>query len=160
MKEILLTRGMVAIVDDEDFASLSVHRWYWMKVKVGTGYAVRNSKVSDGFSYNKRVRILMHTVVSGAPKHLETDHLNGNGLDNRRCNLRVCSHAENLSNCSKNKLNTSGHRGVYLIKKSGKYLARLRNNGENFFLGHFATYDLAVSVYRDAYFKMFGRECR
>jgi len=85
MKEMELTKGKVALVDDKDFEWLS--QWKWSIFSIG--YAGRTEVYKT---------IYMHRVIANAPKGFVIDHLNGNIRDNRRCNLRICTHAENLHN--------------------------------------------------------------
>lgn len=107
MKEIQLTQGMVAVVDDEDFDALCGFSWRFTKA----GYAERAER-RDRFGKQKTVK--MHRqilgLVEGDGKHC--DHINGDRTDNQRSNLRVCSHAENMCNRKINKDNTSGFKGL------------------------------------------------
>ena len=80
-KLIPLTQGKYAIVDDEDFDELSKHKWCLMFTK-GRSYAVRRP--------SENLTILMHRFILNPPKQMDTDHKNGDGLDNRRSNLRAC----------------------------------------------------------------------
>lgn len=94
MKTIPLTQGQVALVDDEDYEYLM--QWKWCAAWNGnTYYAFRGGKKEHG---KKRQMIKMHRDLLDTPRGLEVDHLNGNGLDNRRCNIRNCTHKENMQN--------------------------------------------------------------
>jgi hypothetical protein len=86
MKEIPLTQGKVAIVDDEDFASISSFKWCAMKVRGGKYYAIRSARIAG-----KKCQVLMHRVIGGTATTPEVDHENNDGLDNRRQNLRPCT---------------------------------------------------------------------
>lgn len=91
MKLIPLTQGMVAIVDDEDFPRISSVKWSVQK-NCNTFYAKRNTPAING----KRQGIeLMHRWVLNPPVGKEIDHINGNGLDNRKINLRAVTHRQN-----------------------------------------------------------------
>ena len=91
----------VAVVDDQDFATVSGKRWY---LSPG-GYVMRS----------ERGRIFyLHRVVLDAPAGVQVDHINGNALDNRRCNLRLCT--QSLNNANKASVSASGFRGVYRDK--------------------------------------------
>jgi hypothetical protein len=85
-KMIPLTQGKFALVDDEDFEWLNQYKW-----RLRNGYAGRDSSILLG----PRRNILMHREVAGTPEGLFTDHANGNKLDNRRCNLRICNKSQN-----------------------------------------------------------------
>lgn len=95
VKLIPLTKGQFAIIDIEDYDQLMQCKWYVKDSKVDTSlYAVR--KPDFGI-------VRMHRVIMDAPKGMEVDHINGNGLDNRRCNLRLCTRRENQINTNKPK---------------------------------------------------------
>src|SRR5262245_15911057 len=100
MKQIPLTRGLFALVDDADFARLSQFKWNAIPGKK-TWYAVRASK---------RKRIWMHREVTGLL--CQIDHRNQNGLDNTRENLRAATHSQNHANQSKRRGSRSQYRGV------------------------------------------------
>lgn len=85
MKEIPLTQGKVALVDDEDCERLNQFKWYALK-RPNTWYAVRNVWVE-----NKRTAISMHREIMDASRGQEIDHKNGDGLYNLKVNLRFCT---------------------------------------------------------------------
>jgi len=115
MKEIKLLNKHEMIVgtvtvDDSDFESISETTWR----RHSFGYAV------------KRVggkQIFMHRMILDAPDDMEVDHINGNPQDNRRSNLRLCTHRQNGINRKMSKNNTSGYRGVYFDKGKQRYRA-------------------------------------
>lgn len=120
MRKVKLTQGKYALVDNRDFKRVSRWRWYANRYR-GTFYAVRNI-VEKG----KAVTVLLHRfIVSAGPKEM-VDHVNHNGLDNRRLNLRLCSNAENLLNRRKaNKNNRLGVLGVRRERGSKTWVARI-----------------------------------
>jgi hypothetical protein len=143
MKEIPLTQGKVAIVDDEDFEELS--KFLWFAHKAGnTFYAVRNSSSIRG----KRHMISMHSTILKTSKGMDTDHFNGNGLDNRRENLRICTHRENMQNQHINK--TSNYQGVSWSNRDQMWRAYIWVNGKSHNLGNFNDEIKAAKVYNDA----------
>lgn len=164
MKEIHLTRGFKAIVDYEDYEELNKHKWSYCK-----GYAVRGARI-DG----KWKQLLMHRVIMNlnfGDKQL-VDHINGNTLDNRRCNLRICSNAQNCRNRGKQKNNTSGMKGVFkdvqkYKQKDGSiqiytyWRAQIMINGKNKTLGYFPFNDegkiQASQAYNQAAKEYFGK---
>ena len=89
-----LVTGEVALVDDEDLHLVADLRWSRAGLRGRTLYAVHN-KWQKGIMVR---HVLMHRLIMQPPPHLVVDHLNGDGLDNRRCNLRICTHAENAQN--------------------------------------------------------------
>jgi hypothetical protein len=108
-KEIQLTQGQVAIVDDWWFDELNQYKWQatW-NPHTKSYYAVRQS----GKILGKNTTIRMHAVVARTPKGAKTDHANHNTLDNRFDNLRICTNFENQHNRGKRADNTSGYKGV------------------------------------------------
>ena len=148
MKKILLSQGKYALVDDEDFLFLSRWKWCVSMMKAGP-YAVRR-KPGGG-------TLLMHRIVVGAQKGLDVDHRNGNTLDNRRSNLRLCTHAENIRNrTKKNSNNTSGIPGVYYHAPTKKWCARLKIDGKQLYLGLFFSKSKAAQVRKKAEIEHFG----
>lgn len=146
MKEIPLTRGQVALVDDSDYAELSQMRWIAHKSQHGTWYAV--FKIGDR---KGRRNIWMHRFILGVSSDLTVDHRDGNGLHNWRGNLRPCPHWLNRANSKLNRDNTSGFKGVFQDKRSGRWIAQSCIHGTRKHLGCFLTpfeaalaYDAAV----------------
>ena len=91
MKFIPLTQCQIAIVDDEDYDYLSMFNWS-ASCNGNTFYAIRKARLSDGLG---RKVLKMHRIITNCPPGLEVDHINGFGFDNRRSNLRICTHKEN-----------------------------------------------------------------
>ena len=151
MMEIGLTQDRVALVDDEDFEYLNQFRWCALKVK-NTFYAVRNSVGANG----KRMTVLMHRIINETPDGLEVDHIDSNGLNNQKNNLRNCTHAQNLRNQKKNKNNTSGFKGVFWKKDKKKWQASLRVNNKDLHVGYYKDKINAAYAYNDAAIKYYG----
>lgn len=110
--EVQLTRGLVTIIDAEDLELVSQHKWCADRGR-NTDYARRQQTI-DG----KKRSIKLHRVILNAPDGMHVDHINGNGLDNRKANLRLCTHAENRRNGQKRKGCLSEYKGV--SKQQGK----------------------------------------
>lgn len=145
MKEISLTQGLVAWVDDQDFESLSSHNWQARK-RGRTYYARR--QVSTGLKCPRQRTIFMHAVIAGTPGGLATDHINGNGLDNRRTNLRIATPGQNQHNRTRKQSGCSSvYRGVSLHRRSGKWKAQIKIKGEIFYLGMFDNEEAAARAY-------------
>lgn len=128
MKTILLSQGKFAIVDDEDYEKLSKYKWC-ANNRHGCWYAVRTS--------NKKI-IRMHRQILGLKKGdgMKTDHVNHNGLDNRRCNLRICTLAENNHNRQRNKKwRSSKFKGVSWDKKMEKWRTQICYNYKLTYIG-------------------------
>src|SRR3990167_7351351 len=109
MKKIFLNgpngKGKFAMVDDEDYKYLSQWGWH-LHISKFTNYARRVESNPKGSK-----NLYMHRVIMQTPKGMVTDHINRNGLDNRRKNLRVCTQAQNMANARMRKDNTSGATG-------------------------------------------------
>jgi hypothetical protein len=148
-KEIQLTQGRVALVDDEDFDELTKLSWC-LSSRSRPPYATTNIKISGKYR-----TVDMHRYLLNPPRGVEVDHINGNGLDNRRSNLRICTHAQNTRN--KRSTPRSGFKGVSLgsgCKKS--WTARIRADGIDLYLGSFPDPVLAASAYNKAALKYYG----
>lgn len=142
MRTILLTRGFKAIVDDEDYGWLSASRWHAHSSKTSGPYAKR------GHNGERMHRLIMGKQYGeSAVKNMEVDHINQNTLDNRRGNLRICTHGQNQQNSRKYTCNKSGFRGVVWHKRIKKWQAQIRSNGKNHHLGYFKTPKEAALVY-------------
>jgi len=131
MIEIPLTRGKVALVDDEDAERILAHKWTAFtdsRRKRELWYAVRCVRSKNSKS---RKSVGMHREILNAPDHLQVDHKNGNGLDNRKSNLRLATRAQNLRS-SHRPIGKSGYRGVYrhTNKKSRQYQAKIEFEGK------------------------------
>jgi len=141
-----LTQGRFAIVDAEDYDRLSEHKWHVMKC-VRTEYAG---------SYQDGKYILMHRVLLNAPHHRIVDHRDGNGLNNRKHNLRLCTHQENLYNQRPRLGGTSRFRGVCWRKTRRKYETKIQKNGKRYSLGYYHDETEAAVVYDIKAMELFG----
>lgn len=138
---IRLTRGEMAIIDREDAQRVLAGRWSTLTPNPGAKYAVR---LIDG-RYT-----MLHRFILGAKSGEEVDHLNGDGLDCRKCNLRITSSRINKWNQSLPRTNRSGFKGVYLRSDTGKWAARLSIHNRNVALGCFDTAEEAARRYDEA----------
>ena len=138
-----LSQDKVACVDDLDYEYIK--QWRWHAYYDGYNwYACRNSPRGK----SKRYKIHMHRVIQGLnyDDGKTTDHINRNGLDNRRSNLRVVCNKANSRNHRGHKDNTSGHNGVGWDKHSQKWQARITANYQQIHLGHFSNIEDAVKA--------------
>ena len=133
MKEIPLTQGKVAIVSDCDYEWLSQYKWQAMRGYKETFYAAHAVRPKVG----KRGYIYMHRLILDAPDGMQVDHVNGDGLDNRRQNLRLATNAENRRNTRIAANNTSGCKGVCWDKVEKKWIAQIGINGRTRRIGRF-----------------------
>lgn len=152
MREIPLTRGMVALVDDEDYEALAVHKWTATE-KRGKFYAQRSVGPRDD-----RKTIAMHRVVMNAGPDDFVDHRHGNTLDNRKeVSLRKCTRAQNQRN-RHTRNSASGYKGVYFAErsKSNPWRAEIFVDGKNVHLGYFDSDVEAAKAYDAEASKLFG----
>ena len=143
MKEIFLTQGQVALVDDNMFEELNQFKWQVRK-HGKTFYAQRSSsQIND-----KRYTIHMHHEILGKPpKGFEVDHENGNGLWNLKNNLRFVTHRENCQN-RKNQKTSSRFPGIHWDKSRKKWMAKIQINGIYKNLGRFVDEYEAFAAYK------------
>lgn len=131
------------IIDDEDFELVSKYHWY-----------------TDNKGYlrieRNRKKIKLHRLLTNCPKGLTVDHINGNKLDNRRSNLRICTNQENVRNVVKRKNNKSGFKGVYWHTQSKCWRAKITVNGKCITVGGFKIKEDAAKAYDKAAIKYFG----
>lgn len=142
MKLISLTQGQFSKVDDSDFIWLSVWKWRAFKVR-GIYYAVRSVRIEG-----ENRTIFMHRQIMNTPVGKETDHKDRDGLNNQRNNLRDCTHRQN--NMNRKSFGSSKYVGVSYSKIQNKYIARIRINGEQVFLGSFKNEIKAAHAYDEA----------
>lgn len=154
-KEIPLTQGKVALVDDEYFDELSKYKWYTLRDHhYNRFYAIRHEKKEDGIF----TLINMHRQILNYPAEM-IDHVNHDGLDNRRSNIRVCTNSENQHNSNarkRNKNNTSGFRGVSWNTTAKRWRAAIKKNLKDIFLGYFSTAEEAGHAYDKKAKELFG----
>ncbi len=151
-REILLTKGMVTIVDAADYEWLSSFNWQANKAYLGF-YAMRKVWVGK-----TSTNVLMHRFIMGAESGQEIDHVNGNRLDNRRSNLRFATREQNARNRKTPSNNKSGYKGVRLERR--KWRARIQFDGKQISLGNFETPEEAAYAYNEAAKRYYGEFAR
>jgi len=144
MREIPLTQGKVAQVDDEDYEELRRFKWCAQK-NWNTYYAMRRPAAING----KREAIFMHQSIMGRLNGFEIDHRDGDGLNNQKSNLRHVTHRQNCQN-RKNTSETSKYPGISWDNKRNKWYARLRIGSTRRYLGSFTSEMEAFEAYREA----------
>ena len=147
---IKLTQGKYAIIDSEDFERINKHKWYTFYDN-WNWYAVRNIRKVNG----KRTMQRMHRVIMNCPEGLEIDHRNHDTLDNRKCNLRICTHAQNHYN-KKSQKGISKFKGVSWHKRHKKWAAYIGLNNKDIYLGLFINEIDAAKAYDKKAKELFG----
>lgn len=153
MKEIPLTKGYVAIVDDEDYEL--VNQWKWCYSPCGKGYATRAVQRN-----NKIKNIQMHRIIVNANRGEEVDHINGNSLDNRRSNLRICESKNNSWNTCSHKDGTSKYKGVFWNKQKNQWQVKICCNYKTYHVGFFDDEEEAAYSYDVVAKRFFGEYAR
>ncbi len=145
-KLIPLTRGKFAIVDAADFELLNRYKWH----------ALKGGRTFYARSQEKGRAIRMHRLITNAPKGLFVDHINHNGMDNRRANLRFCTRAENNRNSLPRRGGTSRYKGVHWCKRRKKFIATITFNRKKRVLGYFDSEIDAAKAYDKRARELFG----
>jgi len=143
--------GKRILVDSQFLPEIQKHAW-------------RNNG-NNYFNYCKRIGkkttcVYLHRLIMNAPEGMEVDHKNSDILDNRKCNLRICSRSENLCNKKLSKYNTSGYRGVTWDKSKRKWQATITKNNKQYHLGRFNTPEEAHAAYCEAAKRLHGEFAR
>jgi hypothetical protein len=151
MKEIKLTRGKVALVDDEDYDYLNQWKWHALAHHGGGWYVSRHFRDKDG---KKSIR--MHRLIMNTPEGMEVDHIDHNGLNNQKSNLRNCTNSQNHMNRFPYKGHTSIYKGVYYKTANKKYVAKIKINQVVIWGGYFKSEIDAAHAYDKLATKYFG----
>lgn len=141
VKEISLTQGKVTLVDDEDFEDLN--RFKWKTHSSGRTTILYAARYDENRSY-----VFMHRKITNCPNNRVVDHINGDGLDNRKENLRIVTHRSNLQNGHSSK--SSRFPGISWYKQQRRWVARILYNGKNQFLGSSTNELEAATMYQVA----------
>jgi len=147
--EIPLTQNKVALIDDEDYDLISGSCWR-AKKGIKTYYARRDVVRPNG----TRSTQLMHTLITG---WFQVDHSNGDGLDNRKENLRKATTSQNHANISKRSSGSSSFKGVDWHKRTRKWRARVMKNYEDNHIGYFDNEEDAARAYDRMALIVFGK---
>lgn len=156
MKEIPLTKGMVALVDDEDYELVSQYRWFARQHR-NTYYATRNYRDEHG----RKRPVDMHLLLMGRDEAgREVDHADGNGLNDQRANLRWATPSEQRRNSAMHRDNRTGFKGVSFDKERGMFVAQLTSNYQKVFHARFRTAEEAARAYDEKAREVFGSFAR
>lgn len=152
MAQLQLTKGKIALIDDADLPL--VNRWKWGYVPRSNGVGGYVARWESGGS--SRTTIYLHRQLMNAQPCQQVDHINGDGLDNRRSNLRLCSQSQNFANRRILPQRSLPYRGVYYDKRRSNYFAAIKVNGKSYRLGTFTNPKDAALAYDKAAQSHFG----
>jgi hypothetical protein len=151
MKAIPLTQGLATFVDDDDYEKVKSFKWH-LTENGRVRYARRQWR-ENGVCF----KIYLHRLLLDAPKGMEVDHIDGDGLNNRRCNLRLCTHAQQAQAFQGKRLEkTSKYRGVSWVTRDKRWTVHLQHNQQQIYLGYFTNEVLAAHVHDVAAVELFG----
>lgn len=153
MRQILLTRGKFALVDNADYAWLSQWKWFASQTRF-LYYARRGTPVVK----DKRAGENMHRLILGLQPgdKRQCDHIDGDGLNNQRSNLRICTATQNQQNTRKQKSGSSRYKGVSRYPGNRKWRSQIQVSGKTIHLGYFSSEKAAAIAYNQAALKHFG----
>ncbi len=147
-----LPTGHTVIIDKDDVEKINQYKWHLVGYK-DKQYA--QSTIKDP------VNVLMHRFILCPPLGFDIDHINGNGLDNRKSNLRICTRSQNLQNQIRKSSNkTSQYKGVHFNKMKNKWIATIKKDGIATYLGSFTSEIKAATAYDKAANGLFGEFAR
>jgi len=157
MKEIPLTQGKVALVDDADYDSLmAMGKWYCDS----NGYAARSKKYRKENGKLGNRTVLMHRVIMQAKDGTFIDHRDTDKLNNQKSNLRECTKRQNCRNRNKSSSNSSSYKGVSWNKEKRKWVAQIRIDDKVTYLGQFVDLTEAAKAYNAAALEHYGEFAR
>ena len=149
MKRIPLTKGQFAIVDDEDYERVSKYKWQ----ATWGGYCYYATRIP--WNKGKRHEIRMHRFILNAPDDKIVDHIDFNGLNNRRDNIRTCTHSQSQYH-RRSHGGTSKYKGVSLCRKNNKWQAQIKHNRKSKWIGQYEKEKDAAKAYNKKAKELFG----
>ena len=141
-----LFNGGCALIDDDDLPLVANGRWKRFTAAPGYHYVATRGKRP----------MLLHRWLMLPPSGMVVDHINGDTLDNRRENLRVCTHQQNMRNRRKARIGACTYKGVYFRAGKNRWHANIKENGRHVHLGSFRTQEAAAAAYDIAALLRFG----
>jgi len=148
--EVLLTQNKKALIDYMDYKVVSKHKWHTHK---SSDILYAGTNLYSKEKNRNQTKILMHSLILG--ENL-IDHKNGNGLDNRRSNIRACTISQNRANSSKAKGTSSKYKGVFWRDADKKWFAQTSKNHKRYYIGKFENASDAAKAYDNFARKLYG----
>jgi hypothetical protein len=153
--EVVLTKGQRALIDREDLPLVQGRFWYVKGDPDRTHYAMTTVRTKAGWE-----ALSMHRLLLNVLPGFQVDHRNGNGLDNRRFNIRIATVVDNARNTRIHRDNKVGFKGVHFDKRNGKFRAHIGLNGRSRYIGSYKTAENAAKAYDEAAIEYFGEFAR
>jgi hypothetical protein len=147
MKTIPLTRGQVAFIDKDDYSLVACFKW---------ACVLKGKRRTKMYAQHGSSGKYMHRLIVSPPPGMEVDHINGDSLDNRRANLRICTTAQNRQNKRKSSTSKSRFKGVCWITNKKRWQASISSNYKNYNLGRYKNEEDAAIAYNIAAQLFFG----
>jgi hypothetical protein len=145
-------KGQIVLIDEADWDRVREYVW-WVSQNNHCRKKLINNSTYYAYAKMGGKNVAMHRLILGhIPQGLETDHINGNGLDNRKMNLRTCTHSQNNRNKPKMKGTSSKYIGVSWHIHKNKWIAKIQKNGKAYYLGYFDS-QLKAAIVRDRHAK-------
>jgi hypothetical protein len=157
------------LLDKEDWDKVSQYKWFLNRAHTGKLYVRANIDHPDGgtlmrkiggkeYECKKQTTIALHQIIANTPKGMYTDHKNGDTLDNRKENLRICTNAQNCWNRGKNKNNSHGYKGIKFDgrRRLAPWQAYIGYHGKRIYIGNYATAEEAARAYDKKAIELYG----
>lgn len=138
--------GVIFEIDDDDYEKIKTYRWHALKHP--NGFYIQTTI--------NRKTIRLHRFLMDFPPGMDIDHIDGNTLNNKKCNLRICSRARNCQNSKTCSRNTSGHRGVYWDSSRNKWRVQIQCLNKTERVGRFLNITDAIDAYTKRAKELFG----
>lgn len=151
MKQIKLTQGRFSLIDDEDFEKVSKYKWNVSFNKRNNSFRPSTTIILN----NKKYTLLLSRFIMNCPKGMVVDHINHNTLDNRRCNLRICTFKENIYNLKLRKSSKYGYKGISF--KKNRWIVQLKKDKKYIYGGSFKDKIEAAKTYDEKAKELFGK---
>lgn len=154
MIELKLTQNKTSLIDDDDWELVSKYKWHAL-CKEGRWYARTKLRINGKWIGLEMQKLIMGVPI-GSPRNDLVDHRDGDGLNNRKENLRRCTKSQNMMNRGRQANNKTGFKGVFWDKREQRFAAKICTDKKTVFLGQFKDVEQAACAYNIAALKHHG----